>query len=229
MSRGRGRYRLTPVNDTAQSPATRLAASHAYAEAYVPEGEGQQAARTASRTLGIEPVSPGVAALLEFLAATIGARAGVEIGTGAGVSGLALLAGMTPDGILTSIDAEPEHQSAARKAFAAQGVPARRARLIAGTALQVLPKLSDAAYDIVLVDGDPLEYVEYVEQALRLLRPGGLLVVHHALAGGRVADTANEDDDTVIIREALTAVAESDDLSPVVLPLGDGLLVARRA
>lgn len=229
MSTAPWRYRLTFVNDTAQAPAARIAASTAFAEAFVPEGDGQQAARAASRSLGIEPVSPGVAALLTLLADVIGARAAVEIGSGAGVSGLALLQGMAPDGILTSIDAEAEHQSAARKVFAAQSIPPRRARLIAGAALQVLPKLSDAAYDLVLVDGDPLEYVEYVEQALRLLRPGGLLIVHHALAGGRVADAANEDDDTVIMREALTAVAESDDLSPVLLPLGDGLLVARRA
>ena len=132
-------------------------------------------------------------------------------------------------GILTSIDTEPEHQAAAREAFNAAGYPTRRARLIAGAALQVLPKLSDGAYDLVLVDGDPLEYVEYVEQGLRLLRPGGLLVLNHALADGRVADERNEDDEVVIIREALTAVSDSDELAPVLLPVGDGLLVARRA
>ena len=113
--------------------------------------------------------------------------------------------------------------------FTAAGIPPRRVRLIAGSALQVLPKLSDRAYDLVLVDADPLEYVEYVEEALRLLRPGGLLLLHHALAGGRVADAANEDDETVIIREALTAVSDSEELSPVLLPVGDGLLVARRS
>ncbi|QIK73942.1 methyltransferase domain-containing protein [Propioniciclava coleopterorum] len=173
-------------------------------------------------------VSPGTAALLTFLARTIDARTAVEIGTGAGVSSLALLDGM-PDGTLTSIDTEPEHQSAARRVLTDAGIPARRARLIAGAALQVLPKLSDAAYDLVLVDADPLEAVEYVEQSLRLLRPGGLLVISHALSAGRVADAGNEDDDTVIMRETLAAVADSSDLSPVLLPVGDGVLVARRA
>ncbi|MDO5535434.1 MAG: class I SAM-dependent methyltransferase [Propionibacteriaceae bacterium] len=213
----------------ATTPAAPRSSATTWAEGFTPEPDGSADARAAAERMGLSSLSPGAAAVLGFLATTIGARAAVEVGTGAGVSGLALLAGMAPDGVLTSIDTEPEHQGAARAVFTAQGIPSRRARLIAGPALQVLPKLSDDAYDLVLIDGDPLEYVEYVEQALRLLRSGGLLVLHHALAGGRVADATNEDDDVVIIREALAAVTESEELAPVLLPVGDGLLVARRA
>ena len=137
--------------------------------------------------------------------------------------------GMASDGILTSIDLENEHQVAARQIFAAEGVPTRRVRLIAGSALNVLPKLSDGAYDMVVVDGDPLEFVEYVDQSLRLLRGGGLLVLHHALWKGLVADESNEDDETVIIREALQAVYDMDDFTASLLPVGDGLLVAVKA
>lgn len=217
------------MNAAAQTSASpRPSASLAWAEAFVPEADGTAGARASAEKMGVDAVSPGAASVLGFLTALVQARAVAEVGTGTGVSGLALLGGMAPDGILTSIDTEPEHQAAARAAFNAAGYPTRRARLIAGSALQVLPKLSDTAYDILFVDADPLEYVEYVEQGLRLLRPGGLLVLHHALAGGRVADDANEDDDVVIIREALTAVSESDELAPVLLPVGDGLLVARR-
>ncbi|MFT3875769.1 MAG: class I SAM-dependent methyltransferase [Propioniciclava sp.] len=212
-----------------KQPASAVSASAAYAEAFIPESDDARQARAASAELGIQPVSPGTATLLRFLAELIGARAVVEVGTGTGVSGLALLEGMVADGILTSIDIEPQHQAAARTVFAGAGIAPRRARLIAGEALQVLPKLSDGVYDLVLIDGDPLEYVEYVEAALRLLRPGGLLAIHRALADGKVADAANTDDDTVIIREALTAVADSEDLTPVLLPVGQGLLVARRA
>ena len=218
------------MNAAAKTPAApRPSSSIAWAEAFVPEAEGSADARAASERMGVEAVSPGAASLLTFLTSVLQARAVVEIGTGTGVSGLALLAGMADNGILTSIDTEPEHQASARKAFAAAGHPTRRARLIAGAALQVLPKLSDRVYDLVLVDGDVLEYVEYVEQALRLLRPGGLLVVHHALAGGRIADGGNEDDDVVILREALSAISDSEELSPVMIPVGDGLLVARRS
>lgn len=204
------------------------AASWAFAETFVTAGEHDVKARAASTRLGLVPVSAGTASVLTFLAELVQARAVVEIGTGAGVSGLALLTGMTNDGILTSIDLEAEHQAAARAVFAGAGFALRRARLIAGAALNVLPKLSDGAYDLVFIDGDPLEYVEYVDQAARLLRPGGLLVINHGFAGGGTADPANEDDDTVIIREALTAVKELDAFRSVLLPVGDGLLVARR-
>ncbi len=216
------------MNPSASKSAT-PAASVAYAEAFVSESDATREARAASKSLGLRPISSGTAAVLTFVARLIKARAVVEVGTGTGVSGLALLAGIAPEGILTSIDNEPQHQAAARAVFASAGIAPRRARLIAGEALQVLPKLSDGAYDLVLVDADPLEYVEYVEAALRLLRPGGLLAVHRALADGRVPDATNTDDDTVIIREALTAVSESEELAPVLLPLGEGLLLAYRA
>lgn len=217
------------MNAAPQTPATAQPSfATAWAESFVPEAEGTHAAREASERMGVDTVSQGAASVLRFLASVLQARAIAEVGTGTGVSGLALLSGMAGDGILTSIDTEAEHQAAARQVFSAVGIPTRRARLIAGPALQVLPKLSDGAYDMVFVDGDPLEYVEYVEQALRLLRPGGLLVLHHALAGGRVADKTNEDDDVVIIREALAAVSDSEELTPILIPIGDGFLVARR-
>lgn len=205
------------------------AATLAYVEAFVAEPDGAQTARRRAEDLGVECASPGVAATLTLLAKILGARAVAEIGTGTGVSALALLAGMSPDGVLTSIDAEAEHQLAAREVLTAEGVPSRRVRLIAGQALNVMPKLTDGAYDLVYVDGDPLEYVEYVAQAQRLLRPGGLLVLHHALWQGLVADERNEDDEPLIVREALAAVLADESFTPALLPVGDGLLVAVRS
>jgi len=205
-----------------------LPVSLAYAEAFVAESEPSRTARRTASGLGVDAISGGVAATLTLLAKTVAAKAVVEIGTGTGVSGLALFAGMLGDGVLTSIDAESENQAAAREVFGDAGVPSRRIRLIAGQALVVLPKLSDGAYDIVFVNGDPLEYVEYVAQAERLLRPGGLLVLHHALWDGKVADEQNSDDEPLIVREALQAVAESGLFTATLLPLGDGLLVAVR-
>lgn len=217
-----------PVNPAPRTPAKTgaHAASWAFAEAFVPESDHAGLARRAAREMGVESASPGVAAALTFLARAVDARNVVEIGTGSGTSGLALLGGMRADGVLTSIDLENEHQVAARQVFNAAGVPTRRVRLIAGAALNVLPKLSDGAYDLVYVDGDPLEYVEYVAQGLRLLRHGGLLILHHALWQGLVADERNEDDETLIIREALDAVAGIEEFTRVLLPVGDGLLAA---
>lgn len=209
--------------------AASLAATVAYAEAFVAEQDGAETARQRAEDLGLEPISTGVAATLRLLAKVLGARAVAEIGTGTGVSALALLAGMAPDGVLTSIDTEAEHQLAAREVLTAEGIPSRRVRLIAGQALNVLPKLTDGAYDIVYIDGDPLEYVEYVAQAQRLLRPGGLLMLHHALWRGLVADERVDDDEPLIIREALAAVLADEAFTPALLPVGDGLLVAVRS
>ena len=82
----------------------------------------------------------------------------VEIGTGTGVSGLWLLRGMRPDGVLTTIDVEAEHQRVARRVFAAAGLAPSRTRIITGRALDVLPRLADGVYDLVFVDHDRLEY-----------------------------------------------------------------------
>lgn len=201
-------------------------ASWAYAENFTEEHEAAGTARSAATDLGVEPVFPGVASALTVLAKAIQAKAVVEIGTGTGLSGLALFQGMADDGVLTSIDLESEQQIEAKNAFRAAGIPTQRFRLINGRALDVLPNLRDGAYDLVFIDGDKLEYVEYVAQAMRLLRPGGLVIMDNALWGDAVADPRNEDDETVIIREALDAVREDEGLTPALLPVGDGLLVA---
>ena len=166
------------------------------------------------------------AALLRLLAASINAQAVVEVGTGAGVSGAALLAGMSSDGVLTSIDIEAEHQRVARETFTALGYDHVRTRLIAGRALDVLPRLSDAAYDIVFIDGDKSEYPTILAQAKRLLRVGGLAIFDNMLWGGRVADPAERDAETVALRDTAAAVRDDDDWLPALLTIGDGLLVA---
>ena len=81
---------------------------------------------------------------------------------------------------------------------------------------------------MVFVDGDPLEYVEYVAQAARLLRSGGVLALYHAFENDTVANTADESDNAVIIREALQALNEMEEYSPALIPVGDGLAVAIR-
>ncbi len=201
-------------------------ASWAFAETFTPETEAGRAARKAAAELHLESPSRGVAQALTFLARLVDAKAVVEIGTGTGVASLALLVGMAPDGVLTTIDTEAEHQNIARRIVTGTGVRPQRLRTIAGSPLTVLPKLSDEAYDLVLVNGERLECPEHVEQALRLLRPGGLLAVHHTLLGDAVADDDNDDDETVVMRDLLAAVAEMGTLTPALLPTGDGLLVA---
>jgi predicted O-methyltransferase YrrM len=150
------------------------------------------------------------------------------VGTGTGVSGLWLLGGMTSDGVLTTIDIEPEHQRAARESFAYAGLRPARTRLIGGRALDVLPRLADGVYDMAVVDGDPAEAAEDVDRAVRLLRPGGVLAVNAALWHDRVADPARRDETTVAVRELGKQVRDDERLVSALLPTGDGLLVAVR-
>ena len=201
-------------------------ASWTFAEDYVSPSEAVAQARDEATVSGLTPVTTGEVATLKVLTRAIGAQAVVEIGTLMGATGLSFLEAMAPDGILTSIDVEADNQLPAREFFTRAGFPTSRFRLIAGSPIEVMPKLRDGAYDIVYVAGDKLEYVEYVAGALRLLRHGGLLVVSDALWHNKIADDADESDETIIIREALEAITQSESYTQALLPVGNGLLVA---
>ena len=200
--------------------------SLAYAEDFVAEDPVAEAARLRGEEFGAAPVAPAVGAVLRMLAAALPARAVVEIGTGAGTSGLWLLAGMPPDGVLTTIDVEAEHQRAAREAYAAAGVPHTRTRVITGRALDVLARTTDGAYDLAFVDAEKSEYPAYVAAATRLLRPGGALVLDNMLWHDKVADPAARDEVTRGLRELGKAIREDEGFHTTLLPVGDGLLVA---
>ncbi len=197
-----------------------------YSEAFVAEDAVLTDARRRADEVGCVPIHPGGGAALRLLAAVLGARHVVEIGTGTGVSGIWLLRGMREDGILTSVDIEAEHQRHAREAFAAEGIAPSRARLITGRALEVLPRLADGSYDLVLADGAKDEYADYVEEAARLLRPGGVLAIDNSLWHDKVADPAQRDPDTIAIRGTLNALREDERWLAALLPVGDGLLAA---
>jgi predicted O-methyltransferase YrrM len=198
---------------------------------YLDEDEALLDARYRSTDFGCPPIEPVQGAALRFLAATLRARAVVEIGTGVGVSGLWLLRGMARDGVLTSIDIEPELQRTARAGFLAAGYPTSRLRLINGMALEVLPRLTDAAYDLVFVDAVTVEYPRYFQEAVRLLRPGGVLAltgVAHP-AGAHDAPHPLRAPEANALREVLRMAFEDESLVSLPLPLGDGLLVVTKA
>ena len=202
------------------------AASYAFADGYVAEEEPLTRARERAAELGCAPIGAGSGALLRFVARSIQAKHVVEVGTGTGVSSLYLLNGMAEDGVLTSIDIEVEHQRVAKETLSAAEIPAGRFRLIAGRAMEVLPRLTDGAYDMVLVDADKSEYTLYFEQALRLLRSGGVIAFDNALWHDRVADPAQRDEETVALRDLVTMIRGHEGLTPVLAPVGDGLLLA---
>lgn len=209
-----------------QTDIGELGSAAAYAEGFLLEDPILRAARSRAEEVGIVPVSPGAGAVLRFLAASVGARAVVEIGTGTGVSGTWLLRGMRPDGTLTTIDVEAEHLRLARRTYADAGMAPGRSRLITGRALDVLPRLTDGAYDLVFCDADRREGSEYLTQALRLLRPGGIVVFAGVLADGQATDPSVRTPDAIAVRELATAVRDDIRLTQMLLTTGGGLLVA---
>jgi predicted O-methyltransferase YrrM len=187
---------------------------------YITEDEPLLAARANALDLGgTEPVRPAVGAALRFIACALAARTAVEIGTGCGSSGIWLLRGMRPGSTLTSVDTEPEYQRMARQAFTQAGFASNQGRLILGRALDVLPRLSDGAYDLVFCDTDARDYPDYLADALRLLRPGGVVAFNDALPAAAASSAAREPDLASMVRD-------DERLVPMLLPLGDGLLTA---
>ncbi|MGH3431868.1 MAG: O-methyltransferase [Thermocrispum sp.] len=198
---------------------------------YLPDDDVVLAARARAADLGCPAVAPSTGATLRFLATAVGARAVVELGTGAGVSGLYLLRGMAgrgEDGVLTSIDIEPEFHRAARTAFSEAGFQAGRSRLILGRAVDVLPRLTAGGYDLVFVDAAKAEYAHYFEQGVQLLRPGGVIAFNDVLSKGKPVDPVRRDTEAMALREVARAVAGDERLMPTLLPVGGGLLAAAR-
>jgi predicted O-methyltransferase YrrM len=200
----------------------------AFSNNFVPETEIIQRARHRGEDIGTYDTTPAVGSLLRYLTHLIGATSIVEIGTGAGVSGLWILQAMSPKGLLTSIDDEVENAKLAKQAFEEAGVNASRFRLITGNSREIVGKLADSLYDIFIMRRSS-DLLESVENAHRSLRPGGILVIDRALLSGKVADPTQRDPESIAYREVMKVIKESSDLwLPMLLPVGDGVLVATK-
>jgi predicted O-methyltransferase YrrM len=184
------------------------------------------ARRNAAEIGGAAPVGQLTGGTLRFLTAAIGAKAVVEIGTGCGISGIWLLRGMRPASVLTTVDVEPEHQRLARAAYQAAGFATGRYRLIGGLAREVLPRLADGAYDMVFCDADRQEYPAYLTAALRLLRPGGIVVFNATMPGTTTAERLPSEPEMTALGELREQVRADERLVPLLLPVGNGLLSA---
>ncbi len=218
----------SPSGSAGKAAPSRAESLIAHAEGSISEDAILAGARERAVDIGAGAVTPAAGALLSLLAKLSGGKAVAEVGTGAGVSGLWLLSGMGEDGVLTTIDIEPEYLRLAKQAFAEAGVGPSRTRLISGRAQEVLTRLADESYDLVFLDADPVDQPDYVVEGVRLLRPGGVIVVHRAALGGRAGDPSARDPEVVAVREAARLIAEDERLTPALIPLGDGLLAAVR-
>ena len=185
------------------------------------EDDPLRAARARSSAADDVP-SPGVGALLAWLTRSLDARAVVEVGSAAGITGLWLLRGLAPKGVLTSVEPDAHRHGLATQAYAEAGA-SDRVRAIEGDPVQVLPRLADGAYDLVLLqdDLDP----DHLDHAVRLVRPAGIIAVRTSGADApRAVVRGLVGDDAPTFHDRLD---DDDTLDPVALPLDTGLLLVR--
>jgi len=198
-----------------------------YAEDFNTETEAQERARGRAEELGLECITPSTGAHLALIASALSAKAIVEAGSGTGVSGLWLLQGAN-QAVLATIESEPENLLAAKQAFADAGIPANRTRVIQGRAVDVMSNMADAAYDLVFLDADRETLETQLREASRLLRPGGVVAIAHALWRDRVPDPAMRDESTSVYRDVLRSLKDNAEFLTVLSTAGDGLLMASK-
>ncbi|MEI8231457.1 MAG: class I SAM-dependent methyltransferase [Actinomycetes bacterium] len=198
-----------------------------YTEDLIQESDVIRRARSRADELGVEAITPSVGIHLSILARALNAKAIVEVGTGVGVSGLWLLSASS-NSVLATIETESEHQNVAKVAFDQAGISSSRLRLINGRSVEVLTNLADDAYDLVFLDGDRETLEEQVLQSHRLLRSGGVLAISHALWRDRVPDSSISDENTIIYRNLIAKLTNSEGFMSTISPIGDGLIIASK-
>jgi predicted O-methyltransferase YrrM len=202
---------------------------HSYSEGFITEDAVKIAARRRGVEIGTHDLTQGAGAYLSFLAQLLKAQSVVEVGTGSGVGALWLLDGMLKSGTLTSIDDEAEHTSIAKLAFAEAEIAPARFRLITNPVMEVMTKLTDRAYDLVVYRHNPEDLTYAISEAQRILRSGGVFVIDNFFGGGKVSDPAQRDPKTVALREAGKALKADDETwNCTLIPAGDGLLLATK-
>ena len=199
----------------------------AFAEGFPQEDFFMQQARRNGIEVGATDPTVAAAALLTFIAGLLGAKNIVEIGTGSGVSGLAIFKGSANDSTLTSIDSDRENSESAREIFEEAGITAQRFRLITGNIIEVVGKLADENYDLVVIRS-PKDMVDVVQESYRMLKPNGVLFIDGALDGGRVADPTQRDFETIARRDTVKAVKDDSRWRSTILSIGGGVLLANK-
>ena len=195
-----------------------------YLESLLPErDEVFQSLEADADQNSVPIVDPELGRFLQIAALSVGARRVLEIGTATGYSGLHFLQVLPADGELVTIDVSEERQRIARDHWRQAGV-SERATTLLGPAIDLLPTV-EGPFDLLFLDAIKSEYRRYLDLALPLLRPGGLVIADNVLWGGRVA-RGEHADDTDALRAFNAYAMEHPELLSIILPLGDGVLYA---
>lgn len=176
-------------------------------------------------------IAPEQGALMALLAETIGARRAIEVGTFTGYSALAVALALPEEGTLVACDVSEEWTAVARRYWEEAGV-AGKIDLRLAPAIETMDALlgdgEAGTFDFAFLDAEKTEYAEYYERCLKLLRPGGIVAVDNVLWSGRPADESVGDDSTRAIRAFNEMVHGDDRVSMVMVPVADGLTLARK-
>jgi caffeoyl-CoA O-methyltransferase len=173
-------------------------------------------------------IAPEQGALMTLLTRLVGARFAVEVGTFTGYSSICIARGLVDGGRLLCLDVSDEWTAVARQHWGQAGVE-DRIELRLGPAADALRDLPpDPPIDLAFIDADKGGYRTYYDEIVPRLRPGGLVLVDNVLWGGAVVDPANQEDDTAAIRAVNDHIAADDRVEVVMLPISDGLTIARK-
>jgi caffeoyl-CoA O-methyltransferase len=164
--------------------------------------------------------------VLSMLSKMIQPKRILEIGTYTGYSALCLVEGLSSDGKLVTIDVNEELVNRVKGYFNASEY-AKQMEYILSPALEVIPTLKEE-WDLVFIDADKQNYIAYYELVLPLVKPGGYIILDNVLWSGKVADPEKNDKDTVLLRELNTIIHADDRVEEVLLPIRDGLMIARK-
>ena len=191
------------------------------------EDELLAALREEADRTGLPPIaiSADEGRLLQVLLTTIGARRVLEVGTLGGYSAICMARALAADGRLLTIEIEPKHADFARRYIKRAG-HSDRVEVRVGRALDVLPALDGEVFDAIFIDADKEPLPTYFDWALRLVRPGGLIIADNALWGGRVFDGENDDEKTRAVREFNRRMATDPRVLGIIVPTHDGVAVA---
>lgn len=194
-----------------------------------PDDEFLISLKTAARAEGLPEIwiSPEQGALMQILLRLVRARVVIEVGTLAGYSAIWMARALPPEGRLHTIEIEPKHADFAAQWIARSDV-AERVTLHRGDARNVLSGFTDGSADAAFIDADKRGYRRYLDACLRIVRPGGLIMVDNAFAFGQLLDEHPTDRDVPTVREFNDYMAGVKELQSVIIPIGDGLWVGVR-
>lgn len=196
------------------------------ARLFAPEDELLVSLREEADRTGLPPIaiSPDTGRLIQVLLTAIRAQRVLEVGTLGGYSAIWIARALGSGGSLLTIEVDPHHAEFARRYLARAGVE-MKVEVRVGRALDVLASLDGERFDAIFLDADKEPLPTYFEWALRLVRPGGLIIADNALWGGRVIDERNHDDATLGVRELNRRMATDPRVASILVPTHDGVVV----